>query len=145
MDTLFTSPVTWLVLGFILIIIEMLHLSLVLLFFGLSALIVAAVTWAGVQNLTVQLILFAVLGLSGMLIFRKKLQSSLSHSKGISIDQNTAVVLSSDVPAHGEASIQYQGTSWTAKNESDQDLKKGTRTYIHRTEGVKLIIKETPL
>ncbi len=145
MENIFASPVTWLVLGFVLIIIEMLHLSLVLLFFGLAALVVAAVTWAGLHHLTIQLVLFAVLGLSGMLIFRKKLQSSLSHSKGISIDQNASLTLSADVPAHGEAAVQYQGTTWTAKNESDHDLKKGTRVFIHRTEGVKLIIKENPL
>lgn len=138
------TPLIWAVLGLILIIAEMLHLSMVLLFFGIAAFVTAGVAWLGLHNNIAQIVLFALLGLSGMLLFRQKLLHTFRPTREVGGDRHTRITLSADVPAHGSAPVQYQGTTWTAVNESDHDLKKDTSVYIHGTEGVKLIIKETP-
>jgi len=136
-----TSTFFWVAAGLVLIIAEMFHLSMVLLFFGVAALAVAVAKFLGLNNLPIEITLFAVLGIGGLLMFRQKLLRSLKTSGGMSIDRNAMIVLSEDLPAHGATAVTYQGSSWTAMNETDTDFKKGTKVYIQRTEGVKLIVR----
>lgn len=132
----------WVVLGLVLIIVEMFSLSLVLLFFGVSALVIAVLKYAGLNNLPVEIALFAVLGIAGLLLFRGKLRRSLKSQPELSIDRNTPIVLSEDIPARGSSKIEYQGVLWTAVNDSDTPMTKGTKVFIQRTEGVKIIIRK---
>ena len=120
----------------------MFSLSLVLLFFGVAALVITILKFAGLNNLPIEIALFAVLGIAGLLLFRGKLRRSLKSQPELSIDRNTPVVLSVDVPARGSAGIEYQGVLWTAVNDSDTPMKKGDQIFIQRTEGVKLIIRK---
>lgn len=140
MDT--SSPIIWVALGLVLIIVEMFSLTLVLLFFGVSALVVAILKYAGLNNLPIEILIFAILGIAGLLIFRGKLRRSLKSQPELSIDRNTPIVLSEDVPARSSAKIEYQGVLWTAVNDSDTPMTKGTKVFIQRTEGVKLIIRK---
>jgi membrane protein implicated in regulation of membrane protease activity len=140
-----TSTFFWVAAGLILISAEMFHLSMVLLFFGVAALIVATAKFLGLDNLPFEITLFAALGIGGLLLFRRKLLRSLKVSTGLSIDKNAVILLTHDLPAHGSAAVVYQGSAWTAVNETDADLKKGTKVYIHRTEGVKLIVYPGPV
>jgi membrane protein implicated in regulation of membrane protease activity len=140
-----TPTFFWVALGLLLIIAEMFHLSMVLLFFGVAALIVATAKFLGLNNLPLEIILFAVLGIGGLLLFRRKLLRSLKASTGMSIDKNAMIVLPGDLPSHGTTSVTYQGTAWTAVNETDAEIKKGTKVYIQRTEGVKLIVRPDPV
>ena len=135
----------WITVGFVLIIAEIFSLNLVLLFFGLSALVVALAKSLGLANLTAEIILFALAGLGSLLFFRKKLKKGLASRRELSIDLNAAVVVAHDMAPHESSSIDYQGSTWTAVNESDSLLKKGTRAYIHGTDGVKLVLKAEPL
>lgn len=137
------APIFWIVAGFVLLILEMVTGAFVLLFFGISALMVAAAKYAGLQNLPVEIVIFALGGMAGLLLFRGKLQSALKGKHDISIDQNTVFVLDADVPPRGTAKVHYQGVVWTAVNPSDDELKKGTEASIQGTEGVKLIIKRS--
>ena len=140
MDT--SSPIIWVVLGLVLIIVEMFSLSLVLLFFGVAALVVAVLKYAGLNNLPIEILAFAILGIAGLLLFRSKLRRSLKSQPDLSIDRNTPIVLSEDVPAQSSAKIEYQGVLWTAVNDSNTPMKKGDQVFIQRTEGVKLIIRK---
>ncbi len=135
-----TPTFFWVATGLVLIIAEMFSLSLVLLFFGVAALLVALAKFLGLNNLPLEIVLFAVLGIGSMLLFRRKLKVSLQSQSGISIDRNAVIVLTEDLPAHGTATVTYQGVSWTAVNETDSDFKKGNKVYVQRTEGVKLIV-----
>jgi membrane protein implicated in regulation of membrane protease activity len=139
-----TPTFFWVATGLVLIIAEMFSLSLVLLFFGVAALLVALAKFLGLNNLPLEIVLFAVLGIGSMLLFRRKLKQSLHTQSGISIDQNAMIVLTHDIPAHGTASVTYQGVTWTAVNETDSDFKKGTKVYVQRTDGVKLIVLPEP-
>lgn len=138
------SVTFWAVLGLVLIIAEVVTLSFVLLFFGASALLVAAAKLFGLNHLAIEILLFGLGGVGGLLLFRKKLVHAMSSRKGMHIDQETTVILTSKVPAKGRAEIEYQGTTWTALNESDKDLNAGEEVLISRTEGVKLIIAPKP-
>ena len=135
------SPIFWAVLGMVLIIVEIVSLSFVLLFFGASALLVAGAKLAGLDHAAIEIALFAMGGVAGLLLFRKKLQDALTTRKALHIDKETLIILSAKVPAKGRSDIQYQGTTWTALNESDLDLNIGDEALISRTDGVKLIIR----
>lgn len=135
----------WIIVGLGLVIAEMFVLNLVLLFFGISAFVVALAKSLGLDSLTLEIVLFAMAGLGGLFLFRKKLKQSLISRKEISIDLNSPVIVSVDIAPHEAASIVYQGSTWTAVNESDLPLKKGTTAYIHGTDGVKLRIKAGPV
>lgn len=139
-----TPTFFWVVAGLILIIAEMFSLSLVLLFFGVAALLVAVAKFLGLNSLPLEIVLFAVLGIGSMLLFRKKLKASLGTGSGLSIDRNASIVLAHDLPAHGAVAVTYQGVVWTAVNESEQNLAKGAKVYVQRTEGVKLIVRPEP-
>jgi inner membrane protein len=139
-----TPTFFWVAAGLLLIIAEMFHLSMVLLFFGIAALVVAVAKFLGLNNLPIEICLFAALGIGGLLLFRRKLLRSLKTSGGMSIDRNAMILLADDLPARGTVAVTYQGSAWTAVNETDLDLKKGTKVYIQRTDGVKLIVRPEP-
>lgn len=137
------SATAWLIIGFGLIIAEIFTLTLVLLFFGIAAVLVAGIKLFGLNNLTYELILFAVLGIASILLFRQRICSSWSKNPGASmeIDHNKTFTLTAEIPAGGEASVQYQGTAWTAVNRGPAALSAGSQVKVVETDGVKLIVQ----
>lgn len=137
-----SSTVLWAILGIILVVAEIFTSTFVLLFLGISAIIVAAIKFFGLSHLATELIIFAILSLAGILFFRKKFVEGLQVKGKFSIDGEQKLVLTAAIPAQSSAVIQYQGTTWTAVNESDEDYAQGRSVIIDRTEGVKLVLKK---
>lgn len=145
MDFQNISPtVLWAVAGLALIVAEMFTATFFLLFFGIAGLIIAmARHFFGLDHLNTELSMFAAIGVAGVLIFRGKLLSSFqSKDKGAKIDEDRTLVLSDDVPAGSEAKVNYQGTQWTAINNTAEHMAKGTRVAIDHTDGIKIILKK---
>jgi membrane protein implicated in regulation of membrane protease activity len=135
------SPsIAWACVGVVLIMAEVFSGAFVALFFGISALLVAVAVFVGLESLPIQLLLFAGLGFFDVLVFRKRLVASIKAKGSFVADRDQVITLSADVPAGKEASISYQGSPWTAFNESSRTLKAGSRAVILRTEGIRLII-----
>ena len=138
-----STTVLWAVAGIILFVAEIFTSTFILLFLGIAAIIVAVVKLLGLDHLGAELIIFAILSLGGILFFRKKLLAGLQvKGGGFSNDSEHKLTLSAEVPAQSSASVNYQGTTWTAVNESDVDYHKGETVIIDRTEGVKLILRK---
>lgn len=132
----------WIIGGLVLLAAEMVTLTFVLVFFGIGALIVALIKWFfNLDNLPLELLFFAVISVGGLVFLRRKFCASLPHKDGIAIDAGKVIILTCDVPARGRAEIEYQGTVWTAENESETHLPKGARAVILRTDGLTLVIK----
>lgn len=135
------SPtIIWAILGLVLIVAELVTFTFVLMFFGIAALVVSVCKVAGLDHLVFEIFLFSLIGLSGIFLFRKKMVATCSSRKNVAIDKYKPLILSCDVPAHGQARVTYQGTEWTAHNESGRDLKKGEKAIIARTEGIELFL-----
>ena len=135
---------SWWVLSCLLVGAELLTTSFSFLFFAVSALIVGMAHWAGLQDFNAQLVLFGVVGLAGLMFFRRTLVSrfqskSTRWAKAPDVDE--WAVVSSPIVAGGEGQGDYQGTVWTVVNESGRDLKTGERAKIARTVGVKLMVR----
>lgn len=140
MSNYFSPTILWAIFGLILITIEIFTLSFFLLFFGAAALLVALLKVLGLNNFPVELVIFSVLGMGGLLLFRKKLFASVQAKKNYQIDANQKVRLTEDIKAGEEAKIEYQGASWTAVNESGVDLHRGDQAVILRIESVKIFL-----
>lgn len=132
----------WVVVGLVLLGAEMLTFTFVLVFFAMGALVVALVKWVfHLESMPFEILLFAAVSVGGLLLLRGKLRSSWSTKGTMEIDEGKLIFLTRDVPAKGRAEIEYQGTVWTAENETDVHLPKGARAVIVRTDGLTLIIK----
>ena len=134
-----STTIVWAILGILLVIAEVFTSTFVLLFFGIAALIVAGVRELGLDNVPVEVALFGALGLAMTLLLRKRIRMSLEKGGGYRADDR--IVVDGDIPPKSSASISYQGSVWTALNESDIPLKRGDRAVVVRTEGVRLVIR----
>lgn len=135
----------WSLLGLALIVIEIFTPSLGLIFFGLAALVVSAATLFGLEDVPSEIFIFTVLGTASLLLFRKRLKEGLMRGKadGFDADRKSAFRLSAPIRAREEAYVSYQGTMWTAVNDTDADLAEGTRVVVIRSEGIKIHVKPT--
>lgn len=139
----FSPALLWAVIGIILMLAEIFTSSFFLIFFGVAAILVALIKYFfGFNQLAIELLIFSMVGMAGLLIFRKKVLSSIKGKDGYAIDQHQHLILSQDLAAHAEGRVMYQGVSWMAYNESAQDLKQGDKVLIVRIEGIKLILKK---
>ena len=135
---------SWWVLACILVVAEMMTTTFTFMFFALSAVLVGVAQMLGLRNMTVELVLFGVLGLVLLAAFRKALMTRFkspesSWNRGSDIAH--VVKLLSSIPAHGEGQTEYQGTIWGVRNESNVALAQGQEVVIVKTEGVKLVVR----
>lgn len=137
-----SRTVVWALLGVLLIILEMVTLNFVLLFFGVAGLVTAVARLCGIDNVSIEFLLFGLLGAAGVLFLRKPLLQTFPHHGHYTGDRAERLHLTSDVPPGGEVQVEYQGAPWTAINESSSLLKSGSKAAITRVEGVRLFIKE---
>ena len=133
-----SRTILWTLIGVALLCVEITTLSFFLLFFGISALVVAGARLVGLDYLPFEILLFAAGGAAGALLLRKHLVRTRERYH---TDHNQRVELSADVVPGGTTTIEYQGSQWTAVNGSDETLKKGDVVGIERCDGVKLVLK----
>ncbi len=135
-----TQTIVWASVGILLAIAELMSGAFFLLFFGLAALLVAGLRLLGLDHLNSEIAIFALLSAGLVLTFRKKLVHSLS-AKGAWKDEQNFVVDQSLEP-NKQTSIQYQGTTWTAINDSSEVIASGSEVKITRKDGIKLFVKK---
>jgi membrane protein implicated in regulation of membrane protease activity len=134
----------WLALGVGLLIVEMLTGTLSFGFFAIAAFIVGGSRYfLGIDNWALESVIFASVGIATLMFLRKKL-SAIFQSKRASDytgDLHQEVILSSEIPAGESGQVEYQGSVWTALNDSAIGMKVGDKASIVRTDGVKLVLK----
>ena len=139
----------WSIIGLVLIGMEILTLgglgNFYFLFFGMAALMVSGLTWAGVVEAAwIQWFLLAVLGFTSLLVMRKPLQAKGALLKNTgpvdSMVGETATVLE-PLPPQGTGKVSHRGSTWTARNAGTQSLEKNALAKIVRVDGLTLWIK----
>jgi inner membrane protein len=136
----------WMVLGLVLLAAEMTTPGgFYILFFGLSSLIVG--TLAGieiVQAAWLQWLLFSLIAVGSLLIFRGPLLSRLNE-KGRGRPEIDSMVGEVAIPletlavgATGKAEL--RGTTWSVKNVGTKAFSKGQRGKVTNVEGLTLWI-----
>ncbi len=126
----------WLIIGVMLLFLELALPGFIIFFFGLAALITAAVTWLYPIDIAWQLGLFIVASVVSLLLLRDLIQRSLFKPKVIEGEDATApeedVVLATrgdravvglTINPPKEGRINYSGTSWRAT--ADEFIEEG--------------------
>ena len=132
---------SWLIAGIVLIGLELTvaDLAFYLVFIGAAA-VVVGILEAGGAGLPAagQWLLFAVLAVVSMLLFREKLYKRLRNVPGF---DNTAtgpgrtVATREDVPPGGSTRVALRGTEWDARNVGATPIKAGEQAEVLKTEG----------
>ncbi len=131
----------WAFAGLALCALELVSGTFVLLIFGVSALIVAGAATFGLEATSFQFLLFALLSILNVLMFRDKILAAIRKKSAFRADSDK-IILSSGIAPNGQESIQYQGTVWTAVNNSATPLHKGDAVLVEKVDGIKLFVRK---
>ncbi len=136
----------WLLVGFALLLAELVTPGgLYFLFFGSAALCVGLM--AGLQiggPPWVHWLLFSLLSIIALSLFRQPLLRKLQHSKQhVEVDGLVGEIAMAmeDIPVGAVGKAELRGTSWSAKNVSPNQLAKGQRCTVEKVEGLLLWLK----
>jgi len=137
----------WLLAGIVLLAFEMLTPGgFFTIFFGVSALAVGVLARLGLAGPPwMQWVLFSVLSVASLLLFRKPLlawmqRRQLKYPDVDSLVGQIAIVLDA-IPANGIGKAELRGTSWNARSEDGGALQSGTRCKVRRVDGLTLWLK----
>lgn len=136
----------WMLLGLVLLGVEMATPGgFYILFFGLAALIVGSL--AGLELIQaewLQWLLFSILAILSLLVFRGPLLASLKKRDKNLPDVDTlageSAVPREDLAVSGTGKAELRGTTWTAHNAGPTPLLKGQRCKVERIEGLTIWI-----
>ena len=135
----------WLLLGFFLLgsALMVVDVAFYLVFIGVAAILTGLVVLAGFGlEPSVQWILFSVLAIVSMVVFRRRLYEKLrgsakDYGDGLSGD---LIRLQSTLVAGGSCRQNYRGSTWTVTNRGTRDIIAGSEVPISAMEGTTIIV-----
>ena len=139
-----SNCIVWLVILAVMIVLEIFSLGLTTIWFGIGAIGAAIVSWMG-YGIWVQLIVFAVLSVIAMAVFRPLAVKYLNKDKEkTNIDGvvGEVVVVTKEINnemAAGE--VQLNGMSWTARSQDGRVIPEAERVTVGSVQGVKVMVK----
>ena len=143
MEFLSDPAVIWFLIGLGLLLLELALPGLVVLFFGIGAWITSLGHVIFDYNLNIQILVFLVSSLLGLILLRKVLKKRFFDRKKDEIrDQleefiGHKAVVSADFES-GSGKVEFKGTNWTA--EGDDTLKKGDQVVIEKKVNLTLYV-----
>ena len=133
----------WLLLGLVLLMFEIATPGgFFILFFGVAAILVGALVAADMGgNASFQLLLFSVLSVVSLVLFRRRLLDFAgSGGPTGSVDSlvGEVAILLEDVVPGGVGKAELRGTAWTVRNEETRALGRGARVRVRQVDGLTL-------
>jgi len=136
----------WLMLGLVLVALEMASSGgFYIIFFGVAAIVVSLLTATGLAATNwMQWLLFPVLSIASLLLFRNPLMRTLNLGGGaadidtLAGETGTAI---DDIGAGANGRVELRGTTWSARNTGSATLPRGHRCVVVRTERLTLVVK----
>jgi membrane protein implicated in regulation of membrane protease activity len=135
----------WILLGFLLLLLELLlSSSFYLLFFGCGALVVgllAVLGWPG--PLWAQGLLFSVLSVLSIALLRQRLVRNFKAPGNREIDSlvgETAIALQG-IETHGFGKAELRGSSWNARNAGESSITAQQRCRVEKVDGLTLWVR----
>jgi len=122
------NAVYWLYAGIALIVLEVMTPGLVSIFFGLSALVLALITWLFPDTPQIaQWLMFSVFSILFIALLRKILKKTFSGTSQVTEDMfdafsgKRAVVVEAISPTY-PGRVEFNGSDWTAEAEEKVDV-----------------------
>jgi membrane protein implicated in regulation of membrane protease activity len=144
MELLSNPAVIWFLIGLGFLLLELALPGLVVFFFGIGAWITSLGYVIFDYNLNVQILVFLISSLLGLILLRKVLKNRFFDRKKGDIEEqleefigHKAEVISDFV--NGAGQVEFKGTQWKA--ESDSPLKKGDFVIIEKKDSLTLHVK----
>jgi membrane protein implicated in regulation of membrane protease activity len=135
----------WIIVGAILLAAEaLITADFYLVFFGLAGLLVGLLDVCGAHlPAWTQWLLFAVLAVAGLVLYRGPLKRKLSkvdREMGPEMIGETASA-QTPIPAGGRGRVDLRGTAWDALNDGGADVAAGGRCVVVGLDGLTLRIR----
>jgi len=137
----------WLLVGMGLLGLELLTPGgFFVMFFGLAALVVGLLVRLGLGGPDwVQWLLFSVLAILSLLLFRRRIIEYFSSAQGRSVGVETLVgdtaVLLDDLGPGTVGKAELRGTAWSVRSEDARMLSRGQRCRVEKVEGLMLWVR----
>jgi len=136
----------WLVIGLLLVLAELATPGgFFVMFFGVAALIVGALSGLGVGGpMWVQLLMFSVISVVSLLLFRTRLLTSMQvDPQAPEVDSLVGEIgeLEGAIAPGQIGKIEVRGAAWTARNATASELPRGTRCRVVRVKGLMLEVE----
>jgi len=136
----------WMILGFILILVEFLTPGgFYIMFFGAAAIVVGLISLLGLAGPQwFEWLLFTAVSVAGIALFRKRLLMRIKLPQRPD-DLDTVVgkvaLVIEPIPPGSLGRVEMRGTAWTAKNLGPQPLSSGDRAKVEQVEGLVLGVR----
>ncbi len=129
---------SWLVIAFIILIVELMTGTFFLLAVAGGAFLTSLVTWLTAPTITMQLLSFAVTSaITYMILLSFRQEKEDVRTDGTNHMLGQQVKVTEEVNHHGR--VEYKGVSWQAK--SDENIKAGDYAEITEVNGSTLTVK----
>jgi membrane protein implicated in regulation of membrane protease activity len=144
MEYLSDPAVIWFLIGLGLLLLELALPGLVILFFGTGAWVTALVCALADISLNVQILIFLVASLLGLVLLRKYLKNRFFNKKELEVIDQLEEFIGHQARAveefkDGAGKVEFKGTHWTAK--SEEPVSRGMWVTIIRKESLTLFVK----
>jgi membrane protein implicated in regulation of membrane protease activity len=146
MESFLNAAVIWIIIGFVLFLLEFLLPGLILFFFAVGAWMVGILCLFIDLTINEQLIIFLIGSIATILLLRKwfsKILWKRRHSTELLEDEflgKTAKALTAILPGEN-GKVDFKGTTWQAA--SDDTIEKGENVIIIGNESILLLVKST--
>lgn len=146
MDFLSDPAVIWFLIGLGLLLLELVLPGLVILFFGVGAWVTALVCAFTDINLNLQILIFLVASLLGLILLRKYLKNRFFSRTDKEIDDQLEEFIGRKARAivdfkEGSGQIEFKGTQWSAR--CDDPVRKGEWVEITSKDSLVLQVKKS--
>lgn len=136
----------WLVIGLLLVLAELATPGgFFVMFFGVAALIVGALAGLGIGGpMWVQLLMFSVISVASLLLFRTRLLRSMQvDPQAPEVDSLVGEIgeLEGAIAPGQIGKIEVRGAAWSARNSTSAELPRGMRCRVVRVKGLMLDVE----
>lgn len=138
-----TMNTVWLIVAVAFAICELMTTSLTLVWFSIGA-IVLMVLSIFIESITIQILLFAVISITLLVISTKYFvdkDKSFKYNTNLQGIEQKRGVVKQEIPPYRTGIVTLTGEDWTAISEDNEKIEVGKVVKIVRIEGVKLVVR----
>lgn len=147
MESWLSPALVWFIIGFIFIVLEFVFPSLIKVFFGLGAWVVALLTLFMPMSVNVQLFVFLLSSLVLLVLLRRwfkqffSWQSESSEQNFASLEEylGKRAVVTQPISPERRGRVEFRGTEWNA--EAFEELAAGAAVEIIDKKNITLVVK----
>ena len=143
-----TMLFVWLGLLVLFLAVEFATAQLTTVWFALGALAALLLAAFGVDNLAIQIIVFALVSLVSLILTRplvkKWTQKRVQPTNADMVIGEEALVTETINNTEGKGLAKVKGSVWSARSTDDRIIPEGATVTVKAIEGVKLIVEQAP-